>query len=107
MFELLTTIFGLSLAVFVIGSMMAMGLSLKIKMIIEPLKNVKLVVLALLGNFVLVPIVAYLIIRILSLDEPLSIGLIVLATAAGAPFLPKLAEVGKGNMAFSVGSVVL
>ena len=107
MFELLTTIFGLSLAVFVIGSMMAMGLSLKIKMIIEPLKNVKLVVLALLGNFVLVPIVAYLIIRILSLDEPLSIGLIVLATAAGAPFLPKLAEVGKGNMAFSVGLMVL
>jgi len=31
----------------------------------------------------------------------------VLATAAGAPFLPKLAEVGKGNMAFSVGLMVL
>ena len=107
MFELLSTIFGLSLAVFVIGSMMAMGLSLRMKMIIEPLKNVKLVVLALLGNFVLVPILAYLIILILPLDEPLEIGLIVLTTAAGAPFLPKLAEVGKGNMAFSVGLMVL
>ena len=107
MFELLSTIFGLSLAVFVIGSMMAMGLSLRMKMIIEPLKNVKLVVLALLGNFVLVPILAYLIILILPLDEPLEIGLICLATAAGAPFLPKLAETGKGNMAFSVGLMVL
>ena len=107
MFELLTTIFALALAVFVIGSMMAMGLSLTMRMIIEPLRNVKLVVLALLGNFVLVPILAYLIILILPLDEPLEIGLIVLATAAGAPFLPKLAEVGKGNMAFSVGLMVL
>jgi BASS family bile acid:Na+ symporter len=33
--------------------------------------------------------------------------LILLATAAGAPFLPKLAEVAKGNVAFSVGLMVL
>jgi BASS family bile acid:Na+ symporter len=33
--------------------------------------------------------------------------LILLATAAGAPFLPKLAEVAKGNIAFSVGLMVL
>jgi hypothetical protein len=35
------------------------------------------------------------------------IGLILLATAAGAPFLPKLAEVAKGNIAFGVGLMVL
>jgi BASS family bile acid:Na+ symporter len=97
----------LSLVVFVVGSMAAMGLSLTIKMIIDPLRNVKLVLLALLGNFVLVPIVAFVIILILPLDEPLVIGLICLATAAGAPFLPKLAEVGKGNKGFSVGLMVL
>jgi BASS family bile acid:Na+ symporter len=93
--------------VFVIGSMASMGLSLKIKQIIEPLKNIRLVVLALVVNFVLVPIVAYLITLLLPLDESLEIGLILLATAAGAPFLPKLAEVAKGNMAFSVGLMVL
>lgn len=107
MFELLTTIFALSLVIFVVGSMAAMGLSLTMKMIIDPLRNVKLVLLALLGNFVLVPIVAFVLIAILPLDEPLEIGLICLATAAGAPFLPKLAEVGKGNMGFSVGLMVL
>jgi BASS family bile acid:Na+ symporter len=107
MFELLETVFALSLVVFVVGSMAAMGLSLTIKMIIDPLRNVKLVLLALLGNFVLVPIVAFVIILILPLDEPLVIGLICLATAAGAPFLPKLAEVGKGNKGFSVGLMVL
>ena len=41
------TLADLSLLVFVIGSMGSMGLSLKIKKILEPLKNVRLVVLAL------------------------------------------------------------
>ena len=93
--------------VFVIGSMASMGLSLKMKQIIAPLKNVKLVILALVANFILVPIVAYLITLILPLDQSLEIGLILLSTAAGAPFLPKLAEVAKGSTAFSVGLMVL
>jgi BASS family bile acid:Na+ symporter len=93
--------------VFVIGSMMSMGLSLTMKQIIEPLKNARLVILALVANFVLVPIVAYLITLVLPLNESLRIGLILLSTAAGAPFLPKLAQAAKGNTAFSVGLMVL
>jgi BASS family bile acid:Na+ symporter len=107
MTEIMETLSVLSLLVFVIGSMASMGLSLKMKQIIEPLKDLKLVVLALVVNFVLVPVVAYLITLILPLDQSLEIGLILLATAAGAPFLPKLAEVAKGNIAFSVGLMVL
>ena len=34
----------------------------------------------------------------LRLDEPLKEGLLLLGTAAGAPFLPKLAELAKGNL---------
>jgi len=30
-----------------------------------------------------------------------------LGTAAGAPFLPKLAQIAKGNLAFGVGLMVL
>ena len=107
MTEIMETLAGLSLLVFVIGSMASMGLSLKISQIVAPLKNIKLVLLALLVNFVLVPILAYLITALLPLDESLRIGLILLSTAAGAPFLPKLAEVAKGNVAFSVGLMVL
>lgn len=84
-----------------------MGISLKISQIIAPLKNVKLVVLALVANFMLVPIVALLITLIIPLNEPACIGSILLATAAGAPFLPKLAEAAKGSSAFSVGLMVL
>jgi len=107
MSEILETLAVLSLLVFVIGSMASMGLSLKMSQIIAPLKNFRLVILALIVNFILVPIVAYLITLVIPLDESLRIGLILLATAAGAPFLPKLAEVAKGNIAFSVGLMVL
>jgi predicted Na+-dependent transporter len=107
MTEIIETLTMLSLLVFVIGSMASMGLSLKIKQILEPLKNIKLVVLALVVNFVLVPIAGYVIILFLPMNESLKIGLILTATAAGAPFLPKLAEIAKGNVAFSVGLMVL
>jgi predicted Na+-dependent transporter len=92
---------------FVVTSMLAMGLSLTVPMIIQPLKNVKLVVLALLANFVLVPLLAYLILLIIPLEQSLRIGLALLATAAGAPFLPKLVQGAKGNVAFGVGLMVL
>jgi BASS family bile acid:Na+ symporter len=107
MTEIMETLAGLSVLVFVIGSMASMGLSLKIPQIIAPLKDIKLVVLALVANFVLVPLVAVVITLVMPLDEPIRIGLILLATAAGAPFLPKLAEVAKGSTAFSVGLMVL
>jgi BASS family bile acid:Na+ symporter len=41
------------------------------------------------------------------LDDDLCTGLIVVATAAGAPFLPKLAQAAKGDIALSVGLMVL
>jgi len=106
MTEILETLAMLSVLVFVISSMLSMGLSLTMQQIIDPLKNVRLVVLALVANFILVPIVAYAITLIIPLDESVSNGLILLSTAAGAPFLPKLVEVAKGNIAFSVGLMV-
>lgn len=107
MTDILETLAMLSVLVFVIGSMTSMGLSLKMDQIIAPIKNAKLVILALLANFILIPAIAYLITLVMPLDESVEIGLILLSTAAGAPFLPKLAEVAKGNVAFSVGLMVL
>ena len=37
----------------------------------------------------------------------MGIGLLLLGLAAGAPFLPKLAQISKGNLAFAVGLMVL
>ena len=92
---------------FVVSSMLAMGAGLTVSLIAEPLRDVRLVVLALLANFVVMPLGALGLAKVLSLDEPFGIGLLLLGCAAGAPFLPKLAELAKGNLAFAVGAMVL
>ena len=64
-------------------------------------------VLALVINFIAVPLVVWGIQAVMNLDQDIYAGLLLLATAAGAPFLPKLTQVAKGNAAFSVGLMVL
>ena len=107
MTETLSTIARLSVLTFVLSSMLAMGLSLTIQQIVAPLRNVRLVILALVANFILVPALAYLIQLVLPLDDGLSTGLILVGCAAGAPFLTKLVQVAKGDAAFSVGLMTL
>jgi len=97
----------LGILVFIVTSMMGMGFSLTIQQIIAPLKNTRLVLMSLLANFILVPILVLLIVRVLPLSEGLKIGLILTGMAAGAPFLPKLVQVAKGDMAFTAGLMVL
>lgn len=105
--DLLSKAATVAMLCFVVSSMLAMGSGLTIAQIIEPLRNARLLVLALLANFVLMPLGAFALGKVLRLDEPFGIGLLVLGCAAGAPFLPKLAELAKGNLAFAVGAMVL
>ncbi|NEQ43956.1 MAG: bile acid:sodium symporter family protein [Leptolyngbya sp. SIOISBB] len=107
MAQTISVLANLATLIFVISSMLALGLSLTVQQIIQPLKNVNLVARALTVNFVLVPLVAYLLKTVIPLDPSLGVGLILLATAAGAPFLPKLAQAAKADVAFSVGLMVL
>jgi BASS family bile acid:Na+ symporter len=99
----LSTLAALAGLTFVVASMLGTGLSLTVAQIVQPLKNVRLVILALLANFVLVPLLAFGIARLLPLDEGLQIGLIVLATTAGAPFLVKEVQAAQGNLSLGVG----
>src|SRR5216117_3613700 len=105
--ELLQKASSVAMLAFVLSSMLAMGLNLTVGQIITPLRNVRLVTLSLLVNFVLMPLAATGLATLLRLDEPLGIGLLLLGSAAGAPFLPKLAQIARGNLAFAVGLMVL
>jgi len=105
--EFFSAIAGISGLLFVVTSMLAMSLSLSVQQMTQPLKNARLVILALLANFVLVPLLAYVIIKVIPLEEPLQIGVILMATAAGAPFIPKLVQGAKGNVAYAVGLMFL
>jgi bile acid:Na+ symporter, BASS family len=105
--EALTKVIPIAMLVFVVSSMLAVGLSLTVKQILAPLRDARLVTLAVVANFVLMPVSAFLISRLFQLDTSLGVALLLLGTAAGAPFLPKLASVAGGNIAFAVGLMVL
>ena len=93
--------------IFVVSSVLSVGLSLTVSQIVAPLCRVRLVVMSLLVNFVVAPAVAVAIAKTMSLSEPAAVGLILLGAAAGAPFLPKIVEVAKCDVPFSVALMVL
>jgi predicted Na+-dependent transporter len=92
--ELLRNPLPIIVLIFVVSSMLAVGVSLTVGQILVPLRNLKLISLALLANFVLITLAALAIARLLRLNQSLSIGLILVSTAAGSPFLLKLATSG-------------
>jgi BASS family bile acid:Na+ symporter len=107
LWEILQKASTVSMLSFVVSSMLAMGTGLTIEEIVESLRNRRLIIVALLANFVLMPLGALALAKVLWLDEPLGVGLLLLGCAAGAPFLPKLAQLSRGNLPFAVGAMVL
>jgi len=105
--ELLNTLYNLMGLVFVLGTIISMGLSLTIAQITGPLRNVRFVIMALLANFVVPPILALILIRVFNLDESLAVGLLLVSLAAGAPALPKTAVFAKLDTAAATGLMVL
>src|SRR5215467_13218381 len=103
-FAVLSKVFTL---MFVVASMLALGFSLTVGQIVSPLRDVRLVLRALVANFVLVPAAAYGIKMIIPIGDSYGTGLLILATAAGAAVLPKLVQLAKGDVAFGAGVMVL
>lgn len=106
MTDLLNTLYNLMGLVFVLGTIISMGLSLTIAQITGPLRNGRFVIIALLVNFIVPPILALVLIQLFSLDEPLAVGLLLVSLAAGAPGLPKTAVFAKVDTAVATGLMV-
>jgi BASS family bile acid:Na+ symporter len=105
--DLLEIVSRLTVLVFVVSCMITAGLGLSLRDIIAPLRRLRLVLVAVAANFVIAPIAAWALTQLVPLDSAHAIGLLLLGGAAGAPFLPKLAEAAQGDIAFSVGLMLL
>ncbi len=105
--EILAVMTQVGMLLFVVGGMAAMGLSLTVLRIVTPLRDVRMVVLLLLANFVVVPAAAIAATRVLPMDQDSATAVVLIGCVAGAPFLPKLAQLAKADVALAVGSMVL
>jgi BASS family bile acid:Na+ symporter len=93
----------LSLLIFVVSALFGTGATLTVRQILEPLRNIRLVITSFAVSFLVVPSIAFVITRIHPLEEPLKIGLILLSMTAGSEALPKITGIVKGNTAYAVG----
>lgn len=107
MTEFFSDLLTIATLVFAVSSMLSVGIRYTIQEIIGPLRNVRLVIGALLANFILVPALAYGITEFISIGENREIGLLVVASAAGAPFLIKLAQLAGASVAVAAGLLVM
>src|SRR3954464_13731169 len=105
--EALATTANLVVIVFAVSSMLAVGLSYDLRTIVRPLRRVRAVFRALVANFILVPLWAVAIDRVVPLDPPQALGLCLLAGSAGAPFLVKLAKTARSDLALSAALLLL
>jgi BASS family bile acid:Na+ symporter len=91
---------------FVVSSMLGMGMALTPRQILAPLRRARVLILALVASFVIVPAAALLLATIPA-DPPFKIGILLMGAGAGAPFLLKLADVAEGDVALAVALLVL
>jgi BASS family bile acid:Na+ symporter len=91
----------------VFAGMLAIGTHVPLGQVIASLRHWRVLALALAANFIVVPLLALALARVLPLPIEGRTALILLGAAAGAPFLPKLAELAGGHVPFSIGLMVL
>ena len=96
-----------TLVIFVVSSMLSIGLAVREAEIVAPLQRPVWILRALIANFVLAPAVALSIGAMLPIDPGYELGLLLLGFAAGSPLLPKLAEVGRAHVASATALMVL
>lgn len=92
MVDLLEKLLGVTIAVFMAGSLLEMGLRLDLKRTGVAFRDVRFMLTTLVWSFVIGPALAVLLAEGLPLAEPYALGLILLGMAPCAPFVPLLAE---------------
>ncbi len=89
------------------GNLLDMGLRLNIKDALRGLENSRFVLLSLFWGFVFGPAVAYLIARIMPLDAPYALGLVLMGMTPCAPFLPMIAGKAKADLGYTAAFMLL
>jgi BASS family bile acid:Na+ symporter len=107
MFEFFRSLVEIVAPIFVISTMLNVGLTQRLSDITGHLKNYPFVLKMLLANFVLAPLVMILILTFTSFDPALRDGLLIFALCAGAPFLIKLTQTAEHDVALGAAVMIL
>lgn len=105
--NLLALALKVSLLIFMAGNLLDMGLRLKLQEALHGLRNARFVMFSILWGFILCPALGYLLTKVIPLEDPYAIGLILLAMAPCAPFLPMMADKARADLAYAAAFMLL
>ena len=87
--------------------MLGVGLRTAFGQVIAAAKQVRLIGLGVLANFIVVPVLIYLSLVWLPLTPDVKIGIMLMAAAPIAPMAPPFVGMARGNVAFAVGLMTI
>ncbi len=105
--DVLSQTASIAITVFAVSSMMSVGLAYSLGQLVRPLRDARAVFRALVANFILVPLLAVGLERLIQMEAPLALGLFLIAGSAGAPFLIKLVSAARSDLALSAALLIL
>lgn len=87
--------------------MLSMGFQVKVEDVAASARQVWLVVLGIVANYLLVPVVTLVLLHQFEADPLVAIGFFILAVCPGAPVGPPITALAKGNVALAIGMMVI
>jgi bile acid:Na+ symporter, BASS family len=105
--QMLQLVLKITLVIFMVGSLSTMGMELALREAIAALRNVRFVVFTLVLSFVLCPGLAYLLSKIIPLEPPYAVGLLLLGMAPSAPFMPIMVRKAGGDVGYTAAFMLL
>jgi BASS family bile acid:Na+ symporter len=91
----------------VILLMLGVGMGISFGQLLDAFKQFGIVLKGVLANFLIVPVLIYLILMVLPLSPGVKIGIMLMAAAPVAPMAPAFVSGAKGDVAFAVGLMVV
>ncbi len=89
----------LAVAIFLVAFMLLAGLQCDYHDLLTALQGRARIARILIANFIVVPLVGVIVVRLFALDEFVATGILLMAIAPGVPFLPMIAGAKKGGSA--------
>ncbi len=107
MFEFFKSLVQIVAPIFVVSTMLNVGLTQTLSDIIRHLKNYPFVLKMLVANFVVAPLLMIALLYFTPFDPALKGGLLIFSLCAGAPFLIKLTQTAKHDLALGAAVMML
>ena len=99
--QTLQSLLTISIVIFMVVSLLDLGLRLKLREALEGLRNVRFVMLSVLFGFIICPALAYLLATAIPLAPPYAMGMILLGMTPCSPFLPTMVDRARGDSAYA------